>query len=123
MKVSFLVSSQSVLKRLSRNFATIIIWLFGNNPENFAKFHLVFQKLDHLTGNAILRINRVSARGGSGPPHSAPQGGISPPCWQKKLKYFSYFTVISVKIDHFKHQNLKTLIFSPGGVPADPRPF
>ena len=36
----------------------IIIYSFGNNPENFAKFHLVFQKLDHLTCNAILRINR-----------------------------------------------------------------
>ena len=47
MKVSFSVSSQSILKGLSRN-----------NPENFAKFHSVFQKLDHLTCNAILRINR-----------------------------------------------------------------
>ena len=32
--------------------------LFGNNPHNFAKFHWVFEKLDHLTCNAILRINR-----------------------------------------------------------------
>ena len=32
MKGSFSVSSQSILKRLSRNFVTIII---GNNPDNF----------------------------------------------------------------------------------------
>ena len=63
MKVSFLVSSQSILKRLSRNFATIIIYSFGNNPENFAKFHSVFQKLDHLTCNAIQRINRNEVNG------------------------------------------------------------
>ena len=44
--------------------------------------------------------------GGPDPPLST-TGGISPPCWQKKLKYFPYFTVISEKIDHFKHQNLK----------------
>ena len=60
MKVSFPVSSQSILKRFSRNFATIIIWSFGNN---FAKFHSVFQKLDHLTSNAILRINRNEVNG------------------------------------------------------------
>ena len=48
MKVSFLVFSQSILKRLSRNFA---------------KFHLVFQKLDHLICNAILRINRNKVNG------------------------------------------------------------
>ena len=40
MKVSFLVSSQSILKRLSQHFETIIILPFSNNPENFAKFHL-----------------------------------------------------------------------------------
>ena len=50
MKVSFPVSSQSILKRFSRNFATIII-------------HSVFQKLDHLTSNAILRINRNEVNG------------------------------------------------------------
>ena len=58
MKVSFSVSSQSILKRLSQNFVTIIIYSFGNNPENFAKFHSVFQKLDDLACNTILRINR-----------------------------------------------------------------
>ena len=63
MKVSFSVSSQSILKELSRNFETIIIQSFGNNPENFAKFHWVFQKLDHLTRNAILRINRNEING------------------------------------------------------------
>ena len=63
MKVSFLVSSQSILKRLSRHFATIIIRSFGNNPKNSAKFHLVFQKLDHLTCNAILRINPNEVNG------------------------------------------------------------
>ena len=63
MKVSFLVSSQSILKRLSRNFATIIFLSFGNNPKNFAKFHLVFQKLDYLTCNAILRINPNEVNG------------------------------------------------------------
>ena len=47
MIVSFLVSSQSILKRLARNFATIIIESFGNNTEN----------VDHLTCKAILRIN------------------------------------------------------------------
>ena len=58
------------------------------------------------------------------PPLSTTGGGISPPCWQEKLKYFLYFTVISGKIGHFKHQNLKTLIFfSPGGVPRPPTPF
>ena len=36
---------------------------FGNNPENFAKFHLVFQKLDHLTCNAILRKKRNEVNG------------------------------------------------------------
>ena len=42
------------------------------------------------------------------PPNSAPQGGISPPRWQEKLKYYiPYFTVIPVQIGHFKHQNLK----------------
>ena len=58
MKVSFSVSSQSILRRLSQNFVTIIIWSFGNNPENLAKFHLVFQKLDHLTSNAGMKFNR-----------------------------------------------------------------
>ena len=57
MKVSFSVSSQSILRRFSQHFVTIIILSFGNNPENLAKFHLVFQKLDHLTCNAILRMN------------------------------------------------------------------
>ena len=57
MKVSFSVSSQSILKRLSQNFATIIIWSFGNNPENLAKLYSAFQKLDHLTCFTILRIN------------------------------------------------------------------
>ena len=44
MKVSFLVSSQSILKGLSRNFVTIVLssLAFGNNPENFAKFHQIF---------------------------------------------------------------------------------
>ena len=32
--------------------------LLLDNPENFVKFHLVFQKLDHLTCNGILRISR-----------------------------------------------------------------
>ena len=63
MKVSFSVSSQSILKRLSQNLATIIIWLFGKYPENFAKFYSVFQKLDYLTCNAILRINRNEVNG------------------------------------------------------------
>ena len=55
---------------------------------------------------------RVSARGGGDPPPLSTTGGNIPPCWQENLKYFPYFTVISVKICHFKHQNLKTLIFS-----------
>ena len=60
---------------------------------------------------------------GSPPPLST-TGGDIPPCWQKKLKYFLYFTVISVKIDHFKHQNLKTLIFlSWGSAPRPLTPF
>ena len=63
IKVSILVPSQSIRKRLSRNFVTIIILSFGNNPENFAKFHSAFQKLDHLTCNAILRINRNEVNG------------------------------------------------------------
>ena len=58
MKISFSVSSQSIIKRLSQNFVTIIIKSFGNNPENFVKFHLAFHKLDHLTCNTILRINQ-----------------------------------------------------------------
>ena len=33
MKVSFSVSSQSILKGLSRNFEIIIISSFGNNPK------------------------------------------------------------------------------------------
>ena len=45
-------------------------------------------------------------------------------CWQKFFKYFPYFTFISVKIGHFKHQNLKTLIFFLlGGEPPDPPPL
>ena len=49
---------------------------------------------------------------------------ISPPCWQEKFKYFPHFTVISVKMGHFKHQNLKTLIFfSWGRTPRPPTPF
>ena len=58
MKVTFSVFSQSILERLSHNFLTIIIYSLSNNPENFAKFHSAFQKLDHLTCNAILRINQ-----------------------------------------------------------------
>ena len=46
-KVSFLVSSQSIIKRLSPNFATIIIQLFGNNPENFPKLHLTLGLTDN----------------------------------------------------------------------------
>ena len=49
MKVSFFISSQSIFKRLSRNFVTIIIQSF--------------QKSDHLTCNAILRINRNEVSG------------------------------------------------------------
>ena len=56
IKVSFLVSSQSILKRLSQNFATI-------GSSNFAKFHLVFRKLDHLTCNGNLRINQNEING------------------------------------------------------------
>ena len=49
---------------------------------------------------------------------------MSPPCWPEKLKYFPYFTVISVKMGHFKHQNFKTLIFSSWGrTPRPPAPF
>ena len=58
--------------------------------------------------------------GGPDPPHSAPQGGYAPPCWQKKLKSFPNFTVIFVKIDHFKHQNLKTFLVSWGSAPRPP---
>ena len=51
------VNSQAIVTKFL--LSTIIIYSFGNNPENFAKFHSVFQKLDHLTSfNAILRINR-----------------------------------------------------------------
>ena len=39
IKVSFLVSSQSILKGLLRHFVTIIMLSFGKNPENFAKFY------------------------------------------------------------------------------------
>ena len=35
----------------------------GNNLENFMKFHWVFQKLDHLTCNTILRINQNLVNG------------------------------------------------------------
>ena len=50
--------------------------------------------------------------------------GDIPPCWQEKLKYIPYFTVISVQIGHFKHQNLKLWkCFSPGGGPPDPTPL
>ena len=63
MIVSFSVSSHSILKRLSQNFVLIIIWSFGINPKNFPKFYQVFQKLDHLTCNAILRISRNEVNG------------------------------------------------------------
>ena len=53
--------------------------------------------------------------GGVRTPHSAPQGEISPPCGQEKLKYILYFTVISVKIGHFNHQYLKLNFFLRGG--------
>ena len=46
-----------------------------------------------------------------GVPLSAPQGGISPPCWQRKWQYIPDFAVISVQICHFKHTKFKTLIF------------
>ena len=55
-------------------------------------------------------------------------GSLSTTCRQENLKYFPYFTVISVEIGHFEHQNLKTLIFfllgeyPQGGVPPDPAP-
>ena len=49
MKVRSSVSSQPILKGLSRNFVTIIILSFGNNPEN-------------LTCNAILRINQKGSK-------------------------------------------------------------
>ena len=62
-----------------------------------------------------LRQQQGFRKGGGGgfrtPPLSTTGGGgYPPPCWQKKLKYFLYFTVISVKIDHFKHQHLKFLL-------------
>ena len=61
MKVSFLVSSQSILKRLSQNFATFIYYLVIWQQPKFRDIPfrgLVFQKLDHLTCNGILRINQ-----------------------------------------------------------------
>ena len=79
-----------------------------------------------------LRVQRESDKyvagfppgGGPYPPTQHCRGGISPPCWQKILKYFPYFTVISVKIDHFKYQNLKTLIFFLlGECSQTPHPF
>ena len=78
------------------------------------------------THNSDQHIHRVSARGGPGgvrTPHSAPQGVISPPCWQENFKKNPYFTVVSVKIGHFEHQNLKTLdFFLLGEYPPDPPP-
>ena len=80
-----------------------------------------------MDGWMYMKIDAGFPPGGGGPdppPHSAPQGGISPPCWQEKLKYFQYFTVISVKIGHFKHQNLKTpIFFLLGEDPQTPHPF
>ena len=52
MKVSFSVSSQSILKGLSRNFVTNII-LFREIPSSILKVRPY-----DLTCNAILRINR-----------------------------------------------------------------
>ena len=35
-------------------------------------------------------------------------GGLNPPCcWQRKWEYIPDFAVISAKIGHFKHSNLK----------------
>ena len=54
MKVTFSVSSQSI-RQIVTKFGNH--YYLVNNPENFTKFHTVFKKLDHLTCNAILRIN------------------------------------------------------------------
>ena len=40
------------------------------------------------------------------PPHTHSPGGY-PSLLARKIKYIPYFTVISVKIGHFKHQNIK----------------
>ena len=49
MKVSFSVSSQSILKRFTRNFVNPIFYSFGIDLENFVKKYWIVQKLDHLT--------------------------------------------------------------------------
>ena len=63
--------------------------------------------------------------GGPDPLRQHYRGGYPlPPCWSEKLKYFPYFTVISVKMGHFKHPNFKTLLSSYWGrTPRPPRPF
>ena len=54
MKVSFSVSSQSILNRFSWNFVNPIFQWFGINPENFIKKYYIVQKLDHLTCSKCL---------------------------------------------------------------------
>ena len=73
----------------------------------------------HTIPENILQGFRQGGGGGGGGGLDPPTQ-LHPPCWQEKLKYSPYFTVISVKIGHFKHQHLKTLFFSPGGGPPGP---
>ena len=54
MKVSFSVSSQSIIKRFSCNLASPIFESFGIDPENFVKKYSIVQKLDHFTCNKCL---------------------------------------------------------------------
>ena len=53
----------NVSNSVSVNSQAIVTKCCSLYPENFAKLHLAFQKLDHLTCNAILRINRNEVDG------------------------------------------------------------
>ena len=52
----FSAISSSILNRFSWNFAKAIFYSNPNSGKNFAKSHLILQKLDHLTCNKILEL-------------------------------------------------------------------
>ena len=106
-----------------RRWAKVVLML-GLRQRRWANNKTTLAQRLLFTGKWVYLTIDIHTQGGEG----SGGGGVRIPplsttCWQRKWEYIADFAVISAKIGHFNHSNLKLDFFSFGGGPRDPPPL